>query len=536
MKKIKLPILIISLFLSFSINLKLIIHKSLDKFISDFDFFDISFILKFIFISVIIYFVLYFLFLLIDMIPLSKKKIILTKKKLLIVFVCIFTTTLIYLLSHYPGVYLNDAFFLMNNPIDGMNPLIYSMVMSIVFTSLKELFDQTIAIFIMSLFQSIISSIILTYIIYWFNKKINNKILVIILLCYYTFTPIISNYNMTLNKDTPFALLILLFFTFVYEIVESKGEIILDKKFIFKLIVVSILSIYVRRNGILLIISTLLVLFLIYGIHKYKKNFLVLFLILIVFSSFDPIALKLLGKDYNSMEKYAIPIQQVSYLVAHHSKRLSEEDYDFLNKIIKNSESTIIVNYDEFTVDNIKYNSNFNRKNFNKYEYDFLKFWIKKYPNYIQPYTKSYLLSTYDLWAINKLEKGQSVFYRASVYGVKTDEKVYNKEILPDIIQKRLVGFYDIFNTFLNPGRCFILLMITCVYAYTRKNKKVFIISLPLISLWIELMLGTPLSSALRYMSPYIYILPIILLYTFKVTRENDLNGSREKSKRKLFK
>ena len=49
-------------------------------------------------------------------------------------------------------------------------------------------------------------------------------------------------------------------------------------------------------------------------------------------------------------------------------------------------------------------------------------------------------------------------------------------------------------------------------------------------------MLGTPLSSALRYMSPYIYILPIILLYTFKVTRENDLDGSRKKSKRKLSK
>ena len=68
------------------------------------------------------------------------------------------------------------------------------------------------------------------------------------------------------------------------------------------------------------------------------------------------------------------------------------------------------------------------------------------------------------------------------------------------------------------------------------KRKDVLIISLPLIILWIVLMLGTPLSGALRYMAPYLYILPIIILYTFSITREDDINENKRKSKKELSK
>ncbi|MBR2827607.1 MAG: hypothetical protein IKE70_00025 [Bacilli bacterium] len=523
MKKLNKLLFIFSLLLSLSIHLRFVINNSLNDFVKNFSFFDLSFIIKTFLLTIVIYFIINILFYFIDKIPFKKNVILFNRKKILFIFMIIFINTMIFLLSHFPAVYLNDSIFLMNYPFDGLNPIIYSMFMSFIFITLKLFVDKTITVFIMSIIQSIISSIILTYIIYWFHKKINNKILTIVLFCYYAFVPIISNYNMALIKDTPFALCMLLLFTLVYEIVESKGKVLEDRNFRIKLILICVFSSYIRRNGFIVIIISLVILFIQYGLHHYRKQFIKVFLLFLVFSSFDFFMLRVCNIKYYAREKYAIPIQQVSYLVRYDSDRLSKNDYDFLSKIIKKTKTTVRKDYNEFTVDGIKYSDKFNIEELNKYEFDFLIFWIKKFPSNISSYVKSYLLTTYDLWAVNRLVENQSIIKSASIKFVGEDMRIKNKVILPDFIYKGLKSFYGIFDTFLNPAGCFILLILSCIYSYNKKRKEIFKISLPLIVLWIVLMLSTPLSSALRYMSPYLYLLPIIVLYSFKVTREDEL-------------
>lgn len=534
MKKINYPILILSLFLSISINLKIIIDNSLDKFIKSFHI-NFFFISKVVILCVIFYFLFYYLFKLIDKIPLSKNKLTLNKKNIVFIFLVIFVPTMIYLLSHYPGVYLNDTMFMLYYPVSKMNPVIYGMFISIVFFSLKVFVSSSTSIFILSLVQAIISCIVVSYGVVWFNKKVNNKLLTIILVCYYSFLPIISNYNMSLDKDTPFSILMLLFFIFVFEIVLSKGEIITNKKFLIKLIIISSLCIFVRRNGILVVVGSLFVLFLLYGFN-YKRYWFLTFLILILLPGVENIALSHWDRIYNKSEVYAIPIQQVGYLVKYYPDRLSDDDYKVLSKIIKNSKETIQNNYNVFEVDNIKFNDNFDKDKFNKYEKDFLSLWIKKYPKNISAYTKSFLLNDYNLWSVEPLDVEQSVFINASNYGIEGDKQVHNKRILPKCIYDFFMKYYDIFNTYLNPAGCFIILMIINVYVYTRDKNEIIIISFPLIILWIILMLGTPFSSALRYMAPYLYILPMIILYGFMITREGDYFESKRKSKRKFSK
>lgn len=534
MKRINISVLIFSLLLSLSINLKLLIDNSLDGFINNTSF-NYLFLVKSLILWIIVYFVIILLFFLIDRIPLSNKKIELKKKKLLIMFICIFSTTMIYLLSHYPAVYLNDNLLMFYNPIDGKNPIIYGMFMSIVFLSLKSVFSSSITVFILSIIQSLISSIILTYIIVWFNGKVKNRILVLILFCYYAFVPIVSNYNMSLNKDTPFALLILLFFIMIFEIVETKGKILLDKKFIIKLIIISVLSIFIRRNGILVILLTLFIIFIIYGLRNYKKQFIISFLVIILFSGVELLALRFWGIEYKPVESCTIPIQQVSYLVSYHPNSLEENDYDLLSKIIKNPKENIKKQYNVYTIDDLKTSKVFDSNQFSKYKNKFLKLWIRKFPSNLLPYTKSYLLNNYDLWSINKLTENQSIFKKASTAYIDKDKQIHNKRILPKSIYNLLIKYYGIFNTYLNPAGCFVLLMITCLYAYIKERKNIIIISMPVIVLWFVLMLGVPMSNALRYMSSYLYILPIIILYTFKVTRENDKNEYKS-SKRKFSK
>ena len=146
--------------------------------------------------------------------------------------------------------------------------------------------------------------------------------------------------------------------------------------------------------------------------------------------------------------------------------------YNSLSRIIKKPKETIQNNYSVFEVDKIKFNENFDKNKFNKYEKDFLELWIKKYPQNISAYTKRYLLNNYELWSINKLKKRQSIFVSASIYGIDKDIQVHNKRILPKGVCNFLVKYYNIFNTYLNPAGCFILLIITNVYAYIRKKER----------------------------------------------------------------
>lgn len=518
MKKINIPILIFSFFLSLSINLKIEIIKSLDIFINKFNI-NILFIIKTIILGLIIYLLLFFLFKFVDKIPLKKDKFQLDKKRLIIIFISIFMTTFIYLLTHYPAVYLNDTIFMIYYPFGRGSPVLYGIVMSVIFFSIKYFLSSSITVFIMSIIQSIISSLILTYVIYVFNKKVKNKVLTIILSCYYIFVPIISNYNMTLNKDTPFSLLMILFVLLIWDIVDTKGKILSNGKFIFKLIVISILIISVRNNGLFIVLLSLLLIFIKYGFKNYKLKFSVVLFSIIISSLIPLLFLKMKNEDFPKRELYTIPIQQVSYVVKYKSDSLSKNDYLLLSRFIKNPNKTISENYNPYCVDFIKFNENFSDDAFNENYKDFLKLWIKLAPNNISAYTKSYLLSTYDLWSINKLEKAQSVFWKASTSFVDYDKRIYNKVIINKSVNNIFIKFYDIFNTYLNPAGCFILLMVTLLYSNLKKRKKALIISFPLILLWLILMLGTPLSSALRYMAPYIYILPIIMLFTFKETR-----------------
>lgn len=528
MRKVNIFNLIFSLFLSISINLKLIIDNDLNYFIKEFHI-NFLFIIKVFLLGILIYFLLKGIFSLLDLIPLNKKKFVLNKKEIICVFFAIFITSFLFLLFHYPGVFLNDTIFMLYGPMYRGSPVIYGVVMSITFFFLKSFFAPELAIFIMAFGQVVIASIILTYVVVWFNNKVNNRILTIILICYYVFVSIISCYNVSLNKDSLFSLLVVIFFMYIFELIESRGVILSNLKFVLKFIIVSVLISYVRNNGLYVIIVFLLI---IIRFMRYRWRLVVVSIIIIIFSFMNIVVLKKLGGIFPKSELYTVPLQQVSYVVKYFPDRLSEYDYSVLAKFIDNPQKNIVKKYEEFTVDGIKYNDVFSQDKFNKYFGDFLILWIRNFPKNISAYSKSYLLNSYHLWSINKIEKEQSFFWRASDYGVEKKYVIHNKVLFPKFVQDIANKYYNIFINYLNPAGCFILLIVINLYAVEKNKRKIIYLSLPLIILWFILMLGSPLSSALRYMAPYIYILPIIILYTFKITRKGDENELFRASKK----
>ena len=133
---------------------------------------------------------------------------------------------------------------------------------------------------------------------------------------------------MALNKDGPYSIMFLLFMTLYYEIIESKGKVFSDKKFLLKLIIVSVITSYIRNNGIYIIIPSIIIVLIVFGIKKYYKNVLITLFIILSLSYIPSFISKLYKVEYLQREKYAVPIQQISYLVKYNPDRLSDDEYD----------------------------------------------------------------------------------------------------------------------------------------------------------------------------------------------------------------
>lgn len=507
MKKRSIVTLIVSILFTIMLVLTLSIGRIStydESFVYNFNF-DFIYIFPLIFLSCIFYFIFKYISILLSKINIYESKKVINRKIIFILsFTTIFLSGLLFLLTYYPGVGMIDTAQIITNPILYSNqyPLVYSLVSSFIFNiSFKITNSSNLSFFILSLTQLIVMTSLISYTIYWFHKKFKSNIISFISIVYFNIFIIFSNLNVAHLRDTIFSGFILLLLICLYEIIETKGTYLNNDKNRFKLMLISMLLLFSRRNALIIIFVLLVILFI-----KYKKYYKY-YIFLGIFSLFIYNLNLFLPSNYPKkgmyQESVSVPIQQLSYVIKY--KNIDDNDKKFLDNIIYTD--TINEIYNPFVVDNIKWNQLFNGYYLTDHKDEFNKIWFKYLKKYPKEYTKAYLLNTYSLWSINEyLEYESSFYYIDSGY-----RSLYNKVILPKKIYKSLNRFYIRFNKYINNGSLFwiyILLMLLVIY----KNKKDYIILfIPFLTLWLNHMVATPLSSALRYMSPLGYALPFII-------------------------
>ena len=494
-----------SLYLKFSINYD---GSYPEKFISKFHF-DIKFFIGVIIIGAFIFLLMKLFFYFLDKIKVSKKEESFNSKKLIIwSFLGILVSGLLFLLVHYPGTGINDTLIILESPVgtSGQHTLFYNLFIGVLYRVFFKIFGSSnLAFFMTSVSQLLVIDFIITTFIWWFNKTFKRKKITLVLLGYYVLVPIISNYNTVLLKDSLFGAICLLLVPVLYEVICSKGNIITDKKFLIISFIILLLTIYIRNNGLYVVIFTLFILLFIY--RKSWKHIVGLLLVLIVLSKVPSI---LVPTTELFQEKIGIPIQQISYVVKNNYKSISKEDKKYLNKILDKEE--VIKNYNPYTVDTIKWHKDFDRLYLNKTSGKYLKTWFRILLNNFEGYVKSYLLTTYELWSFEKFNPVQSRFLNIndSDYSGNYFDKLENKRILPKFIHNTLSNFYDKTTVYFGTGSCFIILLVFSTYLFSKKKKLVLLV-LPFIGIWLTLMISAPIAYALRYMSAFVYSLPAII-------------------------
>lgn len=476
--------------------------------------FNFSFFIKSLFMTIPILLVLLLLFKLISKINIKKSSNLYSKKLLCAIsFISIFSSGFLFLLTYYPGSNMNDTLASIQGPITAstQHPLFYNLWISIPFRIFLKIFNNmNFSFFLLGIIQLTVSATIITYLIWWYHKTFKNKIGTIILLIYFTVMSIVANYNTVIIKDSIFSVLMLLYIPVIYNIVITKGNCLNATKHLIYTITVFLITALIRNNGIYIIIFLSIIFLILY--RKVWKKIIIMLLTIVILQKIPNL---ITSQKPLFQEKIGIPLQQIAYIVSYNLDSISNEDLEYLNKIMKLED--IKSNYTIYYVDTIKWHKDFNREYLDQTKGRFIKTWLNNLPNNFENYIKSYLLTTYDLWTISKFNSDQSRFFgitKSGYYNQDYFKNLENKRIFPQAIQTCLDNYYKRATIFFGNGTCFWILVIILLYILYKENINILIFTMPLIGLWLTLMISSPLSYALRYMGPYIYLLPFIILIT----------------------
>ena len=526
LQKIKnnLLTIIFSFLLSLAINFQIVIlnnHMRLN-FLKQYN-------IKYLLLFIITFFIIFILvkLILIFFAKMNLKKVTYDDKTIKRIFFLSFFTMIIFwsfcFIIFYPGAAMFDTYNELQSPIfaSSTHPILFSFIIHffVVTIGYNLLGSSIIGWVFFSILQMLFIAFSISFSICFLAKRNCPKFILIILALFYAITPIYAAYSIFAIKDVLFSILLLYVTLLVIKVVETDGNFIHDKLFKVSYVLLFIMILFTRNNGIVVYLLLTLLLIIIYR-KSFNKMFIVcLFIPLILNFAVTKIIEIKWDVKHLFQESIAIPLQQIGATVYTDGK-INNNDLKYINKLMPIN--LLKENFANGNADAIKWNDNFNRQYLQETKGKFIKVWFRMLPNNFSTYVESYLLQTYYFWSVNFVAKESNMFYdtftETSEGYVETIKDMYNirsKDLFNANFQNKAENFYYRSCNFLSEGTMFwlsLLLMIIFIY---NKNWRYFLIVMPLFTMWLSIIVATPVNTSLRYVLPYVYILPLLVGYAF---------------------
>ncbi len=432
-----------------------------------------------------------------------------------IFFVIILVVYLFYFLTFYPGgVYIDTwtSLEMLNGEkeLTTQQPVLYTALLNIVkaFNT-----DYYTGFAIITALQSLLMISIITYFIYWLLDKGLNPIIVFFISLFFIFFRLYPLYSVSVWKDTPFSLMLFLYtlvmINMIFEFNDNKIKI----STIISMNILTILIIFLRSNGIYLVLVSLIVLILSF-IKKIIKEKIIHFKAFII-SILSTVALCIVLqhvlincgiKESPKVEMLAIPVQQVARVVAVDGN-INDSQKELIEKVMPTE--MIKTKYRALLVDKIKWEDSFNEDYLYDHMPEYFKLWFELLLQNPSEYIISYLLETSGFWTFNVV--GPEAYHSAVTWETLND-KVQNQNLIADNTNfdfkenMLAIGYYS--------GGFFFWIMVLSIFITFRLCDKKYLIGyiVPL-TLWLTVMVSTPMGQALRYVYILVLVLPLNIIY-----------------------
>lgn len=439
--------------------------------------------------------------------------------------IVIFVAWIPFFLRFYPGIVTSDSYSQIEQTIgliglSDHHPITHTAIIGIFINiGLKLTNNINIGIALYSIFSMIAMATMDALVLKYLRKKKVPSMIRLMVLLFYALYPINAIYSITMWKDVLFSGMMSIFIIQNIELVTNTDEFLQKKINIALYILVSILTILLRHNGLYVVMITLIATFI--PLRKYwKKLLMMLIIIVIVYESHKIIIFNVLKAEKSSVaEMLSVPIQQIARTVKYNIDDINEETIEEINKyfIIEN----VWENYDPTLSDPVKFK--FNTQYFNDNKLEFIKIWIELFTKYPKDYIIATISNSYGYYypeAKNTMASWVTLDHNNM--GIKQTPVIKGEEV-EEILVTAESRDIPVISLIFSIGAGVWLTIIALGYKMYKKEYKYILVYLPIIVLWLTL-LASPAYCEYRYAYPIFLALPIYISMNF-INRKEEKDG-----------
>jgi len=440
------------------------------------------------------------------------------KKSFFLVWGFIFVLWIPYFLKYFPGIvtldsmqqiYMSLGFTNMTNH----HPVLHTLIIGL-FMNIGKIFNNyTLGIAMYSVFQMLCLSGAFSYCIYYMAKKNVPAKWRIAILIFFALYPVHALYSITIWKDIPFSIAMLIFIINLIEMCTNKDFLKSNKNMV--LLAISILLVILfRNNGAVVIILTIP--FMIIMLKQYWKKLIVVSLICVTLylAIEGPIFQAFNVKQVSVREALSIPLQQFARVIRNESNILDEKDKENINEFFLSQDIGRV--YMPHISDSVK--ACFNDEAFKNNKLKFISTWVKVGLSYPKEYVEAFLCNSYGYWYP---ETSYWVIFRLNVTSQRINIKqtpIINQDVLgktvaatESLIDKREI---PVFSMMFSIGFTVWIIFTVIMFCIYKKNYKILLVYVPIISLWLTC-LASPVFAEFRYAYSLFTCLPLLLVIPF---------------------
>jgi len=391
--------------------------------------------------------------------------------------------------------------------ITNFNPVIHTLLLGGFFKIGHFIGSVNFGLFLYTLVQlTIVISVFSYSISYVCKHKMNIKIAFISLI-FFALTPVFPFYSLTAVKDIIFSSLILLYTIRLYDYIKYSKNI----KDIIILMLISILIILFRNNGIFTIILSFPFLLL---LNKNRKWILLSFSFILLFSfSYNKIILPFFRIPNTSIrEILSIPFQQTARYVKYYPDEIEEKDKNIIDKILEYE--TLSERYNPSLADPVKIK--YNKYTSNEDLRNYFVVWYKGLLKHPEVYIDATINNSYGYIYPNVSNWYLYTKYSSELKDLGYDYRFNSIYFLRNVLSG--VGNYypeiPILGLTVNIGfNMWVLFALLVLFIVNKKNKLILML-LPCLSILLFCFLG-PVNTYFRYVLPIVFSMPILINVLF---------------------
>ena len=455
------------------------------------------------------------------------------KRSFFIVMAIILLAWLPYFLIYFPGNVTPDSidqilqatgYWTVNNH----HPVFHTFFIMLAMNIGRAIQNYHLGVAIYSFSQMIVMAAIFSYCVYFMAKKKVALNFRVITLMFFALYPVHAIYSITMWKDIPFGVFMLLFTICLTKIVTDTDSFLSSKENILLFILLTVSMLLLRNNALHALIIALP--FVLYLNKKYLKKLVTIFLVIFIthWIITGPIYSSMNIRSGSIREALSIPMQQFARVVRDKYQYLSDSDLEKIHRFLPVENLGQL--YNPRLSDPVK--DHFSDEAFNENRLEFIGMWGRLFFRFPGVYVESFLSNSYGYWF-------PETRYWVVARGIFHDDilQLEQTSIIDGELFRRIDSQIDersiaVVELLFSIGFIFWIILVMFVYIVYKRRHDLMVIYIPLLALWFTTLAG-PVHAEYRYLYALVTCLPLLIVIAVDLTKDSKVVESKTVKKKR---